>query len=55
LAIDKSFNGWDVTIRKSLWLESHKLISTASINSGPRIGIDYAVPEDRDALWRFWI
>jgi DNA-3-methyladenine glycosylase len=25
------------------------------IAAGPRIGIDYAQPKDRDAPWRFWI
>jgi DNA-3-methyladenine glycosylase len=26
-----------------------------SIATGPRVGIDYAQPEDRAALWRFWL
>jgi DNA-3-methyladenine glycosylase len=55
MAIDKSLNGWDVTKGKSLWLEFLKANSTVSINSGRRIGIDYAKPEDRDAHLRFWI
>jgi DNA-3-methyladenine glycosylase len=55
MAIDKSLNGWDLTKGQSLWLESHKKAFAESINTGPRIGIDYATPADRDAPWRFWL
>lgn len=55
MAIDKSLNGWDVTVGKSLWLESNRPISARSISSGPRIGIKYASPEDQNARLRFRI
>jgi DNA-3-methyladenine glycosylase len=55
MAIDKSLNGWDLTKGQSLWLESHKKVFAESINTGPRIGINYATPADRDAPWRFWL
>jgi DNA-3-methyladenine glycosylase len=53
LGIDKSLNGWDVTRGRELWVESYKRISAGSISATPRIGIDYAKEEDRQALWRF--
>jgi len=55
LAIDKSLNGWDLTIGKKLWVEDYKAFSDKYIKTGTRIGINYARPEDRDAPWRFWI
>jgi len=54
LAIDKAFNGWDVTIKDKLWLTDRES-EEFDISSGPRIGIDYAHPEDRDKAWRFWL
>lgn len=53
LAIDKTFNGWDVTKGEDLWLEAFQTVAPGRIASTPRIGIDYANPEHRDALWRF--
>ncbi|MFC1975418.1 DNA-3-methyladenine glycosylase [Chloroflexota bacterium] len=55
LTIDKTLNNWDVTFGKKLWLESDDSISDSTIATGPRIGIDYAQPKDRAALWRFWV
>lgn len=53
LSIDKALYGHDMTQRQKLW------ISTAShhepVATGPRVGIDYAKPEHRDAPWRFWL
>jgi DNA-3-methyladenine glycosylase len=54
MAIDKSLNGWKVTKGKCLWLESYKKIAAKLINVGPRIGINYALPVDRDAPLRYW-
>jgi DNA-3-methyladenine glycosylase len=54
MAIDRSLNGWDVTKGKLLWFESHRKIMPDSIQSGSRIGIDYAAPRDREAPLRFW-
>lgn len=55
LAIDKSLNGWDLTCGKQLWVEHYKKIPDKSIIATPRIGIDYARQEHRNALWRFLI
>lgn len=53
LNIDKAFNGWDLTKGKELWVERDQTIEAGRIITTPRIGIDYASPKDRDALWRF--
>lgn len=54
LDIGREFNGWDLTLGQELWIEPHTTPSPEEIQTGPRIGIDYALPEHRDALWRFW-
>ena len=54
MAIEKSLNGWDVTLGRLLWLETHQKIMPDSITSGPRIGIAYAARKDREAPLRFW-
>jgi DNA-3-methyladenine glycosylase len=53
--IDKSLNGWDLTSGEELWIEDYKKISSKSIITTPRIGIDYAQKEHREALWRFLV
>jgi DNA-3-methyladenine glycosylase len=53
--IDKALNGWDLTSGKELWVEDYREIPAKSIIATPRIGIDYAKPKDRNALWRFLI
>jgi len=55
LAIDKSLNGWDLTAGKKLWVEDRPVVPRRYIKRGPRIGIDYAKPADRQAARRFWI
>jgi DNA-3-methyladenine glycosylase len=55
LSIDKSLNGWDVTLGSKLWVEDYKKNPAKSIIATPRIGIDYAQAKDRNALWRFLI
>ncbi len=55
LDIDKTFNGWDLTAADALWLEDFRPIAEADIRRGPRIGIRYARPADRQAPWRFWV
>ena len=55
LAIDQELNAWDVTRTQKLWLEPGEPVPEAAVATGPRIGIDYAQPEDRAAPWRFWI
>ena len=53
LSIDKSLNSWDLTCGKELWVEDYKKILAELIIATPRIGIDYAKKEHRDAPWRF--
>jgi len=53
LSIDKSLNGWDLTLGRELWVEDYRKIPAQSIITTPRIGIDYAKKEHRNALWRF--
>ncbi|GIK41783.1 MAG: DNA-3-methyladenine glycosylase [Chloroflexota bacterium] len=55
LRIDKKLNNWDLTQGQALWLEAAPTIPADAITTGPRIGIDYAQPEDRAAPWRFWL
>ena len=53
LGIDKTLNGWDLTAGNELWVEDYKKISTKLITATPRIGIDYATEQYRNAFWRF--
>ena len=53
--IDKSLNGWDLTLGSNLWVENYKKFPTKSIIATPRIGINYAKEEHRKALWRFLV
>jgi DNA-3-methyladenine glycosylase len=53
--IDKSLNGWDLTRGEELWVEDYKNIQAKSIIATPRIGIDYAEKEHKEALWRFLV
>jgi len=55
LAIDKIFNGWDVTRGDTLWIEDFADLDQELVASGPRVGIQYANKKDREALRRFWI
>ncbi|MBN1473994.1 MAG: DNA-3-methyladenine glycosylase [Syntrophaceae bacterium] len=55
LEIDKSLNGWDVTSGSKLWVEDFKKINAKSILASPRIGINYAKAEHRNALWRYCV
>lgn len=54
LAIDKSLNGWDLTLGKEMWVEDYQTFPAKKIIAAPRIGIDYAQKEHREALWRFF-
>jgi DNA-3-methyladenine glycosylase len=55
LAIDKAFNGADLTASKRLWLEAGEPVSDGHIERGPRVGIGYAADKDRLAPWRLWV
>jgi len=51
--IDKSLNGWDLTLGQELWVEEYKVIFPAMVAATERIGIAYAAEEHRQAPWRF--
>lgn len=53
IGIDKSLDGLDLTEGRELWVEEERIIPAKRIKTTPRIGIDYAAPKDRVALWRF--
>ncbi len=55
LKIDFSINKHDLTNSKTLWLQSGINVSNIHINSGPRIGIDYAAEKDKNAPLRYWL
>jgi DNA-3-methyladenine glycosylase len=53
LGIDRRLDRADL-LGKSVWLEEYEAVGRSMIESGPRIGIDYA--EDWVSKpWRFWI
>ncbi len=51
--IDRTFNGENLAGER-IWLEDFRTPFSAEIESGPRIGIDYA-GEFADKPWRFWL
>jgi DNA-3-methyladenine glycosylase len=51
--IDRSFNGEDLLGNK-IWVETGEEIPESEIETGKRIGIDYA-EEFAEMPWRFWI
>jgi len=54
LKIDKDFNGEDLVASPRLWIARGREIDKNKIDSGPRIGVEYA--EDwADKHYRFWI
>jgi DNA-3-methyladenine glycosylase len=54
LGLDRTFNGEDL-LGERVWIEdAGRKIAPGQINSGPRVGIDYA-GEYVDKPWRFWI
>lgn len=54
LGIDKTQNGSDLVFSDELWIEDDGFVPE-KINTSPRVGIDYASPEDRAREWRFFI
>jgi DNA-3-methyladenine glycosylase len=53
LAIDRSYNGEHLSGDR-VWVENYRNFKPSEIESGPRIGIDYA--EDFIEMpWRFWV
>lgn len=54
LGIDRSLNGVDLVDSERIWVEDHRRIKKQDIDSGPRVGIDYA-EEFVNEPWRFWV
>lgn len=48
-------NRYDLCLGERLWLAPGEPVPDVRVTAGPRIGIDYAQPQDRDAPWRFFI
>jgi len=53
LAIDRGFDAWDLTRGQALWIEAGEQVPDSAVAAGPRVGIDYALPQHREAPWRF--
>ena len=53
--IEMDLNGWDLTSGRVLWIEDYKTVPEKDIERTRRIGVDYAMPEHRDAELRFLI
>lgn len=53
LNIDRRLDGADL-LGQEVWLEEAAKVPRSQIQTGPRIGIDYA-EEWKDKPWRFWI
>ena len=51
LGVTRDENGADLTASSAIWLEDDG--ACPSFDACPRVGIDYASPEDRARLWRF--
>ncbi|MBX7171173.1 MAG: DNA-3-methyladenine glycosylase [Pyrinomonadaceae bacterium] len=51
--IDRSFNGEDL-VGSKIWVENAEEVAANEIETGKRIGIDYA-EEFAEMPWRFWI
>ncbi len=58
LAVDRSFDGHDLTVGDRLWLAPPPLGEPQPLDelaSGPRIGVDYAGAGWAARPWRFWL
>ncbi|MGB8426830.1 MAG: DNA-3-methyladenine glycosylase [Desulfobacterales bacterium] len=55
LAVDLSLRGIDLTSGEKLWFETYRDGPSTDIVCGPRVGIAYASPVDRQAPWRFQV
>ncbi len=56
LGIDKRLDRADATCSKQLWLEDRGIrVPAGRLQSGPRVGVDYAGPYWAARRWRFWI
>jgi len=53
LGIDRKMNGSDMLFSDELWIELPDESFCPDYEALPRVGIDYASPEDRERLWRY--
>jgi len=53
LGIDRSLNGEDLSGER-IWVEEYRSFKKSEIESGPRVGIDYA-EEFVEMPWRLWV
>lgn len=51
MGIDRTLNAIDLTVSDELWIEDDGAV--LPYYTAPRVGIDYADPDDRNRPWRF--
>jgi DNA-3-methyladenine glycosylase len=54
LNITREINGEDLIEGERIWVEDYRKVKGKEIESGPRVGIDYAEEFAREP-WRFWV
>ena len=55
MAVDRTFDGHDLTSGEGLWLTAGEgLARESTVMSGPRVGVDYA-GDWSQRPWRFWV
>jgi len=50
LGLSRELNGEDLATSPQIWIEAGEPMA---YTTAPRVGINYAAPEDRERLWRF--
>lgn len=54
-AVDRQFDGHDLTAGEELWLAAAPAAAQEAVSSGTRVGVDYAGDGWADRPWRFWL
>lgn len=54
-AVDRRFDGLDLTAGRDLWLAAAPTPAREAISRGRRIGVEYAGDGWSDRPWRFWL
>ncbi len=54
MAITRVLKGEDMTRSERLWVEHGAIVAEEQMATSPRIGIDYATPEDVARHWRYY-
>ena len=58
MAVDRSFDGHDLTAGRDLWLSrpaTSRTVTDDAVSAGPRVGVAYAGVEWSVRPWRFWL